>query len=945
MLGVVNAIPALLKVAAAWQTRLRPVESRTLLGVMLGMALIASQVARWGTPATRAVAVGLLIVCVGVGVGRWAWHRRQARRQTSVALAILGNLNSVLAAQLRRAGELLQTASGQAERVSVELAELHLQRVVEQIPLPAVESLASARAARLKLWANFTILLSIVGILCAPLRVFEGFDVLVARRGSAPWPMHLVDFAPATVLPPAYLRGSTDSIEFDSSSSQPQGSIVVVRGIPVRQGLQLVATDGIHEVPLISDGQGAMTARYVLESSTRLRVAARFGRVLITQRAELLLEAIPDQPPNVELAGAPKRIATGDHMPVELRYSITDDHGIRQIDLVLRAGSREERRPLVRLDGQTRQHAGALVLGADDGFVNGSYGPVEVWVAARDDNSLAGARWGQSEVITLDKPALGQAQVKRHDAYLELRNQLVAWLASVQTNLGTASEREALRLGTLATLKAIESGAINEPGIRKLMGSFLRAQRDKLSRASSEPRRLATLLEEVTLNVDSALEAIAQRDAVQVSRLLADVSSEIETAAKATLVGELRDSGIVRIRAAQAMLGAGAIELKRLSRLGADLGEIAQAGWLRIGHAFEASDLSNVQRAAAFLAERLRRPSPSFVGGGRPSVEGGRRGSGRSSGAKASDADAHLERVAAELQQLAREHASAIEALDRLVGDSERAVGNDELRGAAKQRADEVRRIIGVLPPLGAEPGSPRAALALGKELARGAAESMEQLQLVAAYEGLRKADAALTEAALLQNALGADATDLEPRATAQLRQQLAEHRDWIKAKLDEAREHNLSRSKEPMRKASERELEMAERAMRLARREAQKDAVLPEDVRRDLEQSSRLMRQAAESLDSGRGTAAMERQRDAQNLLERNLLGSDQEPSESEDKMTKPFRDATGRRNSGGGNVASTSDVESREAFRRRVQQGLSREVSPALSPAVRRYAEGLLK
>jgi hypothetical protein len=481
--------------------------------------------------------------------------------------------------------------------------------------------------------------------------------------------------------------------------------------------------------------------------------------------------------------------------------------------------------------------------------------------------------------------------------------------------------------------------------MRKLMRSFLRAQHDKLSRAPTDPRRFAPLLEEVTLSVESAFEAIANRDAEQVSRLLADVSAEIEAAAKSTLLGEQRDAGTARIRAAAATLGTGAVELKRLGRLGADLGEIAQAGWLRIGHAFDAEDLANVERAASYLTERLRRPTPSFIGGAMPGVESGRRGNGRSTGQKASETDAHLERVATELQQLAREHASSIEAVERLVDDSERGLGTDDMRAAAKQHADEIRRAIDVLPPLGGEPGSVRAALGLGKELARGAAESLEQLKLMAAYEGLRKADAALAEATLQRSASGVADTELEPRVIDGIRKRLAEHREWLKSKLDEMRENGLAKVRDLVRQASARERDMAERAARLAQREAQQDAVLPEDVRNDLEQSSRLMRQAAESLESGRGRTALERQREAQNLLERNVLGSDQEPADAADKVAKRESDASRRTSSGDARIVSTGDTESREAFRRRVQQGLSRDVTPELSPAVRRYAEGLLK
>ncbi len=940
-----KAVPALLDISATWQARLRPAQRRALFGTFLCLAVTAFLVARQGTPATRLVALTLLGGSAALGIARSGWQRRQSRNVKVGVKAIVETLDRPLASQLVRAIELVEVAEAQAPRVSEELAALHLQRIVSRVPMAAVEELAMARAARLGLFSTLAILASLGLVLLVPLRVFEGFDVLLARGNVAPMPMHLVELAPVTVQPPAYLHGSPDSIEFDSTSAQPQGSLVIVRGMPSRDGLELVVTDGTRDVPFVSDGQGGITARYQLESTVRLRVAARFGRVLVLQSEVLLLDAIADRVPLVELEGAPKRVSIGDNPVVDLHYGVADDHGIREIDLVLRAGAREERRLLVRLDGEAQKYTGAYVLDAADAFLTSSYGSVEVLVAARDDNNQNGASWGQSQTVIIDKPSLGQVQVRRRDAYLEVRNQLVDWLALAQVKPKSTDELAQHRSRAISLFAGLESGAINDPAMRKILRAFLRAQRDKLSRVPKASGRLAPLIEEVTLSVDSAFEAIAYRDAEHVSRLLADVAVEIESGARAISLGEQREHGAARVQAAEATLGTGAAELKRLGRLGGDLGEIALAGWLRIGHAIEANDYTNVERAASFLAERLRRPMPSFMGAGRAGVESGRRGFGRSNGAKASDADAHLERVAAELQQLAREHASGIEAVERLANDSERGLGTDDMKAAAKQHADEVRTIIEVLPPLGAEPGSARAALALSKELARGAAESLERLQLAGAYEGLSKADAALAEASLLRAALVLGNATLEPKTINELRKRLTEHRDWVKSMLDEVRESSVTKAMDLLRHASGREREMAERANRLAQREAQNDAVVPEDVRSDLEQSSRLMLKAVESLDAGRGRAALERQRAAQELLERNALQPDKEEAQSGEKLAQHERNSTGPANPAGGRIVSTSDAESRDGFRRRVQKGLSREVTPELSPAVRRYAEGLLK
>jgi hypothetical protein len=224
----------------------------------------------------------------------------------------------------------------------------------------------------------------------------------------------------------------------------------------------------------------------------------------------------------------------------------------------------------------------------------------------------------------------------------------------------------------------------------------------------------------------------------------------------------------------------------------------------------------------------------------------------------------------------------------------------------------------------------------------RGAAESLERLQLVGAYEGLNKAESALLEAEKL-----AESSDERANSSAsKRREQLAVERAWVKEQLDRTRESALGGMRDRLRQAGGRERELSERANRLAQREAKGDAVLPEDVRADLEQASQWMRQATDGLESGRARLALEHQRRAQSLLERNEPEPDRDAPDRGSKPDNSKRDpSTTGKGSGHGNVVSTSDVESREAFRRRVQKGLSQKVPPDLSPAVRRYAEGLLK
>jgi hypothetical protein len=960
---------------SAWNSQLRPASRRLFLSLAVVIDLAALLVARQGTKAARLLALVLFgTTLLWLVASQWVRRRREQRPSTQ-AITTVRRVDRGLAEQLQRALELAarherdatQPAqhvtppeqSGPAapeprasSNISSELVALHLQRLATKLPRAAVDELARTRAARITFLATLGTVVACVGAWAFSVRLFEGFDVLIARDNRAPLPIQLLDVDSVVVQPPAYLRMSPESLDIDVNTAQPEGSQVIVRGTPRHAGRVLQLWDGRSGVPFLNDGQGGLVAHYVVEQSVNLTIVERLGEVIIPERAKLSIETIPDEPPEVELEGAPKHIALEDAEHIELNYSARDDHGLRELDLVLRSGAREERRVLTRLDGETRRFASAHVLFPHDAFLTTSYGAVDVFIAARDDNNRPGSKWGHSAVLTLDKPSLGRAQVQRYQAFREARDQLVDTLAQW---MGDAAQAGAHELASAppasATVPTTALGELEhrlnaDRSVRRALLAFVRAQHQKLLRVTNSRQQRLDTLSEVTLALDVGMEAVAHKDAEHVALQLADVAIEVEAGAKAAQQSEQREQGISRIKAAISTLGTGASELKQLGLLGADLGEIATAGTRRIERAFSASDYDNVQRAASFLAERLRRPSPSFVGGGRAGVESMRRQSRRGSGAKPSEADLHLERVMTELQQLAREHASAIDTVEQIVQASEqgaeKAVPTPGASELAKQHAEALRHSVSDLPALGGEPGSQRAALGLAKEIVRGAAESLERLQFGATYDALNKAEAALLEAEKLEGGMDDRSTANLPRR----REQLNLERTWVKEQLDRTRNTALDGMRERLQKAAGRERELSERANRLAQREAKGDAVLPEDVRSDLEQASHWMRQATDVLDSGRARLALEHQRHAQSLLERNEPEPERDNENRGNQDKNVNRDPNSRGNGPGhGSVVPTSDVETREAFRRRVQKGLSQKVPPELSPAIRRYAEGLLK
>jgi hypothetical protein len=103
-------------------------------------------------------------------------------------------------------------------------------------------------------------------------------------------------------------------------------------------------------------------------------------------------------------------------------------------------------------------------------------------------------------------------------------------------------------------------------------------------------------------------------------------------------------------------------------------------------------------------------------------------------------------------------------------------------------------------------------------------------------------------------------------------------------------------------------------------------------------------MNEAKRALEGAKGPQALDRQQRAQQLLERSELSE----NDGESKPSEPTKvaEGSGRPKSGGeGAVAVTSDHEAREQFRRRVLEGLGKDLPPETAVKVRRYVEGLLR
>jgi len=936
----------------AFVSRVRPA-ARLALVAGLSLALVgAGLFARQGTPPWRLAGAALLALVV-LAAGVSALRERQSRRRRDLLVRrLVRSADRALGERVLRAFSLEDRAAADPSVGSAELARLHADRSVERIPRGLVVARGDRLAHRLRVGAIVVALLGAAGAAADPPRVLEGLDVLAARRGMAPIPMVFLEGLSVLVQAPAYLR-LADRHADPTYSQAPAGSMLVVRGVPVRAGRKLVLTDGIREVPFTSEGGEGLVARWTVAESAELWVAARFGEVLVREPQPVRVAAVPDRAPVVVLEGAPKELMLEGLERIELSYSAQDDHGLRQIDLVLRSGAREERRVLEKLDGQSRTDRGAQALDAADPFVRRMFLPIVVTIEAKDNDVLTGAKWGQSAAITIQPPPLGAPEVARYRALVAARGEVVDllgwWLA--QGAKGAAAEKRALVDRRRAVAGTLRQAAIDSAGgIRVPPGisAFLVGQARRLE---TPPTSAAPdgLLEDVLLAVDSAVRSLGTRDAGSVAKRMGDVAEEAAIAFGEARSTERARRGTERAEAALGVLEVGRQNLAVLDALGADLGSVTRGELSRIRRAMASRSLYHAELAARHLAARLHRPEPSFSaasgskGGG---VEGGKQSGERDPEASPSEASERFDELAGELSDLTREHAALVEQVERDLDDASEAAESEELRREAAEKARALREALEDLPRSGPREGSGRAAAALGREHGAAMAERLERLELEEALNSgktARELTAEAREKAAAPESI-ADVTD--PEALGRADAALADAVAFAERALEAKRRDAEARSRSRLTDAAERERSIERRLGGLTERAESGDARLPEALIERLRRARDAMKSAATELGEGHGEPALGHQRDAQRLLEQGSTGrtTDGEGGPAEGSASSG-EDQGGKSLGTRAKVPGAEDGHRARDFRRRVLEGLGKERGARLEPAIRRYAEGLLK
>ncbi len=948
----------------AWSLAVRPPRRRATLAALSVAVTAAMFVARIGTGRARFGACAIIVLGVAVVVVVRILDERVFRDPARTIRRVAGVVEPELASRAIRALSVLQSRG-----TSVELAELHVRRALAALPKEGVVRGASRVAFALGAVALGLAAINVAACATNPWGVVEGADVLAARNGIAPLGMAWLAEPDLRARPPDYLHQEERRVVPYREAFLPRGTLVTVRGTPVHAGRALLLTDGQAEVPFVDDGSGHVVARWPLAESVDLRIVARFGNVVIPEPSTTHIRSIPDQSPMVVLEGAPRRILLAvdeEASQIPIHYEASDDHGLREVHLVLRAAAREERRVLARLDGETKQDRGGYKLRVNDSFIKKSHAPVEIRVEAKDNDPITGPKWGASDAITLLPPDVGEPEARRVEALVKLRDALVDALAfRLQHSVpGDLKERRAYleeesklvdRTGEL--LETTLTGSYAGTRISARLGAMLRGRMRKVKEAAGNQSRnpssathaaLVKATERIVLVVDAMIQGLGLRDSRDVAKELAEVADDLALSATLSQKPAEAARGEQRMDAAVMVLGGGGRSLRRLGSLGRDLGEIVDMDLGRVARARTSGDLPHATLAAQDLALRLRQPDPSFgARGGRPSQAGGEAGGGRGApsaddNAEGGDVERAFNEAAQELERLASDHASNMGHVEQSLASGSSDEDLKQLAEEAKKHAERIREAARPLPSVGGGSDSWTSKGAAAREHAEQMARALEEGHAADAVQSGRNSVGALEEArrAAMRERWGRFADPAAEKVVDDARRGIDAELKWAEEKLEEMRRRAAQRAGPELRDQGEAEGKLADRAREIARKGRDQEA-LPPSALDALESAEQAAREATRALREGNADRGLAHQREAQQKLEmaRDALGEGEQGSEEGQEGER------GNLSHEHTDIPKADAHKGPEDFRKRVIKGLAQPSGGRLKDAVKRYAEGLLR
>ncbi len=865
-------------------------------------AAAALLLARFGrAPWLGGVALGLVALVVALVYAGRRNERLRAGWLRVYEPWARGGLAGELRERLGRA-ELLAFGALPAGE-SRELASLHHARLAAAVDWPAFDAKATRARRVFEHLARAVFVLLAALVLVRGEAMLEGLAVLTARGDVARFSIPFARNARLVVRPPAYLRVPESTVPFEGTVVLHAGSDLEIRTAARREGVEPVVSVGDEILTPTSDGRGEFVVHRVVTADAVWRLGRRVGRVFVPDGAAVDLQTAHDALPMVELAGAPKQLLLGEterEGGVAIAYAAEDDHGLREVHLVLRTGAIEERRPLATLDGERRTDRGASFVRTADPFFRRALGPVEIRVEARDDGR-EGARWGRSEAIVVVPPAIGTAEAERFKSLVLLRDHEVDRLARRLESLrepGAASlplllvdleeEREEIEASlATSTLGLVVPGALRT-AVRREAGRLVNLL-ENLPKRDGEAARgeLIAATESVVLGLDAALRGLAWTDARSVARRIGQqvqtASDSIQAAAPASL-----DDDLARLASASSTL-------RVLGPLGRDLGDVAE-GELARARSLVARDAPGAKFLLAALARRLARPDPSFGargGAGKGGAGDGRQEMGGEGGEGGGDATGEGE------PSERGQGASRGSAIDDLAEEQQtlRRAADALAHGSPGDEAAEREAHAKLLQDLaGAEEFRHRD----GEATLRRAAEDVRRGDFRAARDAVR---------ATARRVPGGPS-----RERSVLRNRLGDEEAWLDEKL-----HGDAKT------LAEQQHKLGDRA------EALRSGARDERIAKALGESASAMERAAQAFREGQ--------------LERGLVAQ----GESLDRIEVAREALRGEDGRGGEEGAHASvprtEEERAAAWRKRVLEGLSGRGKARDPDAVQRYEEGLLR
>ncbi len=365
----------------------------------------------------------------------------------------------------------------------------------------------------------------------------------------------------------------------------------------------------------------------------------------------------------------------------------------------------------------------------------------------------------------------------------------------------------------------------------------------------------------------------------------------------------------------------------------------------------------HTELAAGDLAARLRKPVPSFMGGGghgAGGVESGGGGGGGEGADGASDAASEGAAAMQDLDDLTRDHQEELDTLQQRLDSAASEADKDAFKEEAKEHAQALRDAAKGLPQASADAAGAESAAAQGREESEAMAGALERGDAAGAAEHGKRAAQALRDA----KRLGDQSGGLFPERRAGQRAEAA--RGAVEREASPGPRTRSRRCGGPRRRSTKGDLQehgksekkIADRAQTLAKKGEGGESAMPQETLDHLQDAEHKMREAEKALQDGDGPNALNRQKDAQRMLEmaesdRSEDGEQQQPREgpraaaaASTRRTRGTRRSDPRFGSPG-----KRDHHDPVDFRKRVLEGLRDTSDPRLRAALKRYAEGLVK